>query len=117
MILDRLTVPAGELAQRTGWVVKPEGACKADRCVPLPDLPATIADDTPIDVRALAGALDMPVVHDEHHRVYALGPEGGGRALTSAALPPIVLPDARGDLFDLASLRGQKVVMVAWASW
>jgi peroxiredoxin len=40
-----------------------------------------------------------------------------GRALTTAEAPEFTLPDANGLPFTLSSLRGQKVVMVAWASW
>ena len=44
-------------------------------------------------------------------------PESGGSALASAELPDIVLPDLGGRDFELRSLRGTKVIMVAWASW
>ena len=40
-----------------------------------------------------------------------------GHALTSAVAPDVELPDADGNPFRLSSLRGKKVVMVAWASW
>ena len=48
---------------------------------------------------------------------YALGPESGGRVLASAVCPEIRLPDLDGREFALSSLRGRKVVLVAWASW
>ena len=98
-----------ELRERTGWEIKPEGACKADRCVPFPD--------GPVDVRVLAERLGMALVHDEAHGLWALGPESGGRALLSAELPEISLPDRHGDPFSISSLRGTKVLLVAWASW
>jgi cytochrome oxidase Cu insertion factor (SCO1/SenC/PrrC family) len=59
----------------------------------------------------------MPLVHDEAHGLWALGPESGGRALTTAVVPEITLPDRNGNAFSLSSLRGQKVLLVAWASW
>jgi peroxiredoxin len=37
--------------------------------------------------------------------------------LTTATAPDLVLPDADGNPFHLSSLRGQKVLLVAWASW
>lgn len=37
MILESLEVPLDELERRTGWAVKPEGACKGAVCVPLPE--------------------------------------------------------------------------------
>ena len=59
----------------------------------------------------------MPLVHDEASGLWCLGPESGGRALTSATAPELVLPDLDGTLFSLSALRGTKVVLVAWASW
>jgi hypothetical protein len=114
MILDRLDLTSDELEGRTGWELKPEGLCKDDRCVPFAAGPST---DGHVDVRAVAATLGMPLVHDERHDLWALGPESGLRVLESAELPPIVLPDVEGRPFDLASLRGQKVLIAAWASW
>jgi hypothetical protein len=108
VILDRLDESPAELEQRTGWVIKPEGACRGEVCVPLAQ---------PFDVSDLAHRLGMPLVHDAAHKVWALGPESGGRALRSAELPEITLPDRNGELFSLRSLRGTKVFMIAWASW
>jgi hypothetical protein len=108
MIVDRLDIPPAELESRTGWTVKPEGACRGEVCVPLPE---------PFDVRELARRLGMALARDEPHGLYALGPESGGHALASAQLPEIVLPDRHGEDFALRSLRGTKVFMIAWASW
>jgi hypothetical protein len=70
-----------------------------------------------VDVADLANRLGMPVVHDEEHGLWAVGPEGGGRFLESAVCPEIVLPDLDGNLFAISSLRGKKVLLVAYASW
>jgi hypothetical protein len=59
----------------------------------------------------------MPLVHDDDTGVWCLGPEALGRALTTAQAPDLILPDYRGNPFALSSLRGQKVLLVAWASW
>jgi hypothetical protein len=109
MILEGLEVDRDTLAARTGWEVKPEGACKGDMCVPLPE--------GPLDARVLSERLGMPLVADERHGLYALGPESGARALASAQMPDLELPDRHGRPFSLRSLRGTRVVMVAWASW
>ena len=114
VILDSLTVDAASFAQRTGWVVKPEGLCKADLCVPNPG--ADQGHGT-LDVEVVAERLRMPLVHDELHRIWALGPESGGRALTSAEAADPELLTADGNPFKLSSLHGRKVLLVAWASW
>jgi hypothetical protein len=112
MILLTLQVDPAELERRTGWQLKPEGACKGDRCVPLPS-----SEPGHIDVRALAERLGMPLLHDPAHEVWCLGPEAGGHALTGAQAPDLELPDLNGHPFALRSLRGQKVLLLAWASW
>ena len=61
--------------------------------------------------------LGRPIAHDEKHGLWSIGPPSGERALTSAQMPELVLPDLEGRLFDIASLRGSKVLLVAWASW
>jgi hypothetical protein len=117
MLLTDLWVDRDDFATRTGWELKPEGACKAEVCVPMPD---TIQrDDGRVDANVLADRLGMPLVRHAHTNLWALGPETAvtGRALTSAVAPDLRLPDADGRMFELSSLRGQKVVMVAWASW
>jgi hypothetical protein len=108
MILQRLDTPPSELQTRTGWAIKPEGACRDDVCVPLA---------SPFDVRDMARRLGMPLVHDERHELWALGPQAGAQTLTSVELPDLVLPDCSGRDFALRSLRGTKVFMIAWASW
>jgi hypothetical protein len=112
MLLDTLTVDPAELEARTGWAAKPEGLCKGDRCVPVPG-----GTTGRLDVRVLAERLGMPLLQDEGTGVWALGPESGGRALMTAVAPDLELPDVDGNPFQLSSLRGRKVLLVAWASW
>ena len=117
MILETLELDRDAFAQRTGWELKPEGACKGEVCVPLT---AGTSSSGSVDVQLLAERLGMPLVRDEAHDVWALGPDTGvtGRALTTAVAPELVLQDLRTDkAFALSSLRGQKVLLVAWASW
>jgi hypothetical protein len=114
VILDSMIVDATSFARRTGWVAKPEGLCKADLCVPAPG--ADRGDGT-LDVPVVADRLRMPLVHDDTHAIWALGPESGGRALTSAEAADPELITADGNPFALSSLHGRKVLLVAWASW
>ena len=108
-------VSAEELESRTGWAIKPQGACKGEVCVPLE---AEVLRNGKVDLRAFAERLGMPLVHDADRGLWALGPESlGGRALTTAVAPELVLPDLDGKPFALSSLRGRKVVLTAWASW
>lgn len=110
MILESLDLDPAAFEARTGWAIKPQGACRGDVCVPLPAAP--IAADVVSD------RLGMPLLRDEDHGIWSLGPATvTGRALTTADAPDLTLPDVDGNPFSLASLRGSKVLLVAWASW
>lgn len=113
MLLRSLKVAISEFETGTGWQVKPEGACKADVCIPLPD-----HDGKQLDVRAVAAAMNLPLVEEPDAGLYALGPESiGGRALLSAAAAELTLPDLEGNPFKLSSLKGQKIIVYAWAPY
>ena len=116
MILTALEAEPAAFEAGTGWAVRPEGACNDEICVVLPAQARTAAGR--VDVSVVAERLGMPIARDEAHGLVALGPATtSGRALTSARAPALVLPDLDGKPFDLGSLRGQKVILVAWASW
>lgn len=113
MLLEDLEIDAAAFAAGTGWKVEPRGACRAEMCVPLGG-----ADDDDFDLRDVAERLGMALIHDDPTRLWALGPDTvGGRALGSAQAPDLVLPDLDGTDFALSSLRGQKVLLVAWAPY
>jgi len=116
MILTSLEgVVPDHIAEHTGWAPKPEGLCRGEVCVPAPD--ALRADGT-VDVDAMAARLGMPVVHDTDHGVWAVGPATlGGRALATATAADPELITRHGEPFRLSSLRGRKVVLVAWSSY
>jgi hypothetical protein len=112
VIFTSSRVPFEDFERATGWLSKPEGLCRGERCVPFRSF-----DPAVVELAAAADALGMPLVHDVRHGLWALGAEAGGRALQSAVAPELELPDFRGGSFRLSSLRGTKVLLVAWASW
>ncbi len=107
MLLEQLE-DVGSVAQRLGWELRAEGLCRDDVCLPLPPDPS---------VAQLAQRLRRPLVHDPEAGLWALGPPADTRVLSSAAAPDVLLPDLDGRLFELRSLRGKKVLLLAWASW
>lgn len=109
MITQTLDISADEFGSGTGWEIKPEGACKGEICVPLPE---------GFTAAHAADRLGMAIVSDDASGLWAIGPESlSGRALVTAQAPDVVLPDLDGNEFHLSSLRGKKVVVVAWAPY
>lgn len=109
MITSTREISAEEFAAGTGWDIKPEGACKGEVCVPLPD---------GYSAEHAADRLGMAIVPNATNSLVAFGPESlNGRALVTAKAPDVVLPDLDGNEFHLSSLRGKKVVVVAWAPY
>lgn len=115
VLLTAPRVDPAALEARTGWAVRPEGLCRGDVCVPLP---AGALAGGLVDVRVLSERAGMPLVHDDAHGLWALGPATAtGRALATAEAPDLELPGFDGNPFRLSSLHGRKVLLVAWASW
>lgn len=113
MLLRSLHVPKEAFEAGTGWTLKPEGACRGAVCIPL----SQPAGDT-VDVVRVAQDMGMPLVAAEAKDLWALGPAAiGSRALATAEAPDLELPDLDGKPFSLSSLRGQKVLLYAWAPY
>jgi hypothetical protein len=112
MILRDPRVRRDEFTDTTGWRFEPEGACRGDLCVPLPEPPGEW-----LDAGLMAERLRMPLVRDEAAGLWCLGPEALGAVLQTTEAPDLRLPDWRGEQFALAALRGTKVLLLAWASW
>jgi hypothetical protein len=116
VILDAEPMTPELFAAGTGWTIKPEGACKGDVCVPLDS--SAGSDPARVDLASTAEGLRMALVTDEETGLSALGPATiGDRALLTAEAPELVLDDLDGRPFALSSLRGQKVLLVAWAPY
>lgn len=114
MLITTGTTSREDFERRTGWTIKPEGACKGDVCIPLPE---ELQGET-LEPRALAQSMGLPLVEEPEHGLLALGPETiGSRALSSALAPELELPDLDGNAFRLSSLRGQKILVYAWAPY
>ena len=113
MLLRSTHIPREDFEAGTGWQLKPQGACQGEICIPL----SQPTGET-VDVARVAQDIGMPLVASPEHGLWALGPVVvGSRALASAQAPDFSLPDLDGREFQLSSLRGQKVVLFAWAPY
>jgi hypothetical protein len=119
---DDLWMALDELAAATGWEVRPEGACRGEQCVPIPQRrEAEFLRQQParFNLAALARWLGQPVVHDAAHGVWLVGEAGTDRRRQRQSLraPDFTLPDVGGRPHSLSDYRGRKVFLVSWASW
>jgi len=117
---EDLWLSTRDAAEITGWVLKPEGLCKGEVCVPLPrGRESEFVRDGQVNVTTLWRHLSQPVVHSDRGSVWVLATSGRDRAvaLRSLEAPDFTLPDPSGRLHSLSDYRGKKVFLVTWASW
>jgi hypothetical protein len=117
---DELWIALSELKALSGWELKPEGVCKDEVCVPVPDARRqALIRDGEFNLTEFARLIEQPVAHDENTSVWYFGPaawEWKSR-LTSRVAPEFTLPDLSGRMHALSDLRGKKVFLLFWASW
>ena len=117
---DDLWLTLEDLDKVAGWTLKPEGVCKGEVCVPIPlgrDL--EFLCEGRFNLAALARLLGETVVHCDDSSVWVFSEPASsvsGR-LQSLEAPDFALPDLDGRLHRLSDYRGNKVFLVAWASW
>lgn len=106
-----------DLPRVNGFEVKPQGACRADICIPIPK--DMIRGDA-FNLTAFAAKVGEAVVSDADARVWSFGEiqalRGAG-GLQSRIAPDVTIPDRRGHPVSLKAFRGKKVLLVTWASW
>ena len=111
-----LRVLPADAEKVSGWILKPEGMCRDELCVPLS---ADARRGGKIDLAAFWQTLGDPVLSDQSGDVWVLGTASESRADALAGLdaPDFTLPDLAGVPHRLSDLRGKKVFLTTWASW
>jgi len=115
-----LWLSAADLERVSGWTFKPEGFCKGDVCVPVPQSRAAeFVSGQSYNLAALARLLGQPVVSDTANHAWWSGAASGerGRVVRSLDAPGFTLPDLAGKMHSLSDYRGKRVFLVSWASW
>ena len=105
-----------DLPRVNGFELKPQGACRADLCIPIPK---TLVRGEYFNLTAFAKKAGQPVVAEPGARVWSFGEMqalGGGLA-NSRIAPDFELPDRLGRPVHLAGFRGKKALVITWASW
>jgi hypothetical protein len=105
-----------DLTRVNDFELKPQGACRADVCIPIPK---TMVRGGYFNLTAFARKLGQAVVADASARVWSFGeiPLVRGAFLASRMAPDVAVPDRQGRTVHLSDFRGKKVLLVTWASW
>ena len=111
-------VESSSLPELLGWTLKPEGLCRDEQCVIVPDRSALETDGS-VDLRDVASLLDRPVAVDDIADLVAVGAERSQRrgALHDLRAPDFSLPDLDGTFHALSDHRSKKRLLVAFSSW
>lgn len=115
---DAVRLAPDEVRAALGWELTEEGLCGHGVCIPVPD-GAGLASADGIDLAALARLLARPLAVDLAEGAAFVGAAARDRAqaLRSLEAPDFTLPDLDGRLHSLHEHRGQKVLLVVYASW
>jgi len=119
---NNLWLSLDDLCATTGWELTPQGVCLGEVCVPIPagrEADFVRADGAQFNLAALARQLNHPAVHDDAYAVWVFGEAVNARdnAWQSLQAPEFTLPDLDGQWQSLSEYRGQKILLVSWASW
>ena len=119
-----LWITTTDLARATRFVIKPQGVCRDELCFPLPhnrkaEFISKQGATTWFNLSEFAKLIRQPVVTDQKNGVWYFGARAAEQSgyLASLEAPNFTLPDLNGKLHSLADFRGQKVLLVTWASW
>ena len=130
---ERVLLSERALRDALGWELHEGTLCNDAMCVPLP-AGSSLAAGAPLDLAEVAAVLDRPLALDAAEGAAFLGAGGGGRrpprgpgcaprrhragpAGPSLIAPDFTLPDLAGRSHTLSEHRGEKVLLVVWASW
>jgi hypothetical protein len=115
---SRVRIAPDALERAFGWKLAPQGLCKGDVCV-TPRERRGLVDDAGVELSAFAQTVGQPLALDVAEGVAVLGASAAARGSQLATLeaPDFTLPDLTGKQHSLASYRGKKVLLIAYASW
>ena len=115
---DRVILDPASVQAALGWHLTPDGLCRGNACIPTRGLADRLRPDG-IDLATLATALERPLACEPAFAAAALGTSVAERAqeLDGLAAPDLTLTDLHGAPRRLDSFRGQKVFLLAFASW
>ena len=109
-----LWVRAADLPRINEFELKPQGACRADMCIPVAK---TLKNGPWFNLTGFSRKLGQAYVTDSG--VWSFGdiPVMRGSFYSSRIAPDFAVPDRTGKIVHLSDFRGKKVLVFTWASW
>jgi len=117
-----LWVSPEDLTRINGFVLKPEGACLDDLCIPLrrdSDLLKTVDNKQWVNVAAFADLMEQAWVADDDTRVWSFGemPVTRQSMFANAKAPEFEIQDRQGNVVRMSDFKGKKALIITWSSW
>jgi hypothetical protein len=109
-----LWVHAKDLPRINEFEVKPQGACRADVCIPLSK---NLKDGEWFNLTGFAHKIGETVVADQNVWSFGEIPVLRGGFYNSRIAPDFAVPDRKGRVVHLSDFRGKKALVITWASW
>jgi hypothetical protein len=109
-----LWVRSADLPRINQFELKPQGACRADMCIPVPK---TLKSGEWFNLTGFSRKLNQAVVADSGVWSFGEIPVVRGTFYSSRIAPDFAVPDRKGKIVHLSDFRGKKVLVVTWASW
>lgn len=121
---DNLWLTLPDLTRTTRFVLKPQGACLDEFCVPIPkareaEFLRKRGSKQLFNLAELARTMKQPVIRDDANAIWLFGsrPESLMKITETLEAPDFTLPDWKGTLRSLHDFRGKRVLLITWASW
>jgi hypothetical protein len=111
---SELWIRSADLPRVNGFEVKPQGACRADICIPIPK---TLKRGEWFNLSGFAHRLKQAELADSGVWSYGEIQTLRNAFTESRIAPDFAVPDRTGKLVHLSDFRGKKVLVVTWASW
>jgi hypothetical protein len=111
---DDLWIPVGELGRINEFVVKPQGACRSDICIPLGN---ELKRRGWLNLSGFARKVKQVVVREGELWSLSEMPLLRSGFLQSRIAPNFSVKDRKGQSVQLSDFRGKKVLLLSWASW
>ena len=109
-----LWVRASDLPRINQFELKPQGACRADMCIPVSK---ELKSGAWFNLSGFARRVHQASIHDSGVWSFGEIPVVRGDYYRSRVAPDFAVPDRKGNVVRLSEFRGKKVLVVTWASW